>query len=136
VTTYPANQLGEFITNFMGNSYSSFIDSGTNGLFFPSPSSNPIPDCPTPNSAWFCPSSTVSLSATNTGASGSPSAAVSFQIGDFDKLVASTNNVFIEIGGDEPGNFDWGLPFHFGRNVYVGLEGRASGLGIGPYWAY
>jgi hypothetical protein len=136
VTTYPANELGEFITNFMGRSYSSFIDTGSNGLFSPSPSASPIPDCPPPNSAWFCPPSTISLSVTNIGAFGSPSGTVSFQIGDFDKLVASSNNVFIEIGGDDPGEFDWGLPFHFGRNVYIGLEGKASSLGSGPYWAY
>jgi Protein of unknown function (DUF3443) len=136
VTTYPANQTGEFITNFMGNLYSSFIDTGSNGLFFPSPSASPIPDCPYPNSAWFCPPSTVDLSATNIGAFGSPSGAVSFQIGNLEKLVASSSNVFIEIGGDEPGGFDWGLPFHFGRNVYIGLEERTSVLGTGPYWAY
>ncbi len=136
VTTYPTNQTGEFTTNFMGNLYGSFIDTGSNGLFFPSPSASPIPDCPPPNSAWFCPPSTVDLSATNIGAFGSPSGAVSFQIGNLDKLVASSSNVFIEIGGDNPGGFDWGLPFHFGRNVYVGLEGRTSVLGSGPYWAY
>jgi Protein of unknown function (DUF3443) len=135
VTAYPANQLGEFITSFIGRSYGGFIDSGSNGLYFAS-SSVPIPNCPAPNSGWLCPPSTVSLSATNTGASGSPSGTVSFQIGNFDKLFASSNNVFIEIGGYKPGEFDWGLPFHFGRNVYVGLEGRASSLGAGPYWAY
>ncbi len=134
VTMYPANQLGEFMTTFNGFPYGSFIDTGSNGLFFPS--SGLLPNCPSPNSAWFCPSSTTSFSATNAGSSGSPSGAVAFQIGNFDSLISSPNRVFVEIGGNFPGNFDWGLPFFLGRNVYVGIEGKKSSLGSGPYWAY
>jgi hypothetical protein len=134
VTGYAADQFGNFITTFNGTSYnSSFIDSGSNGLFFPS--TRQLPNC-SDNPEWFCPSSTVPLSATNMGASGSPSGVVSFQIGNFDTLINSPNNVFNDIGGAEPGMFDWGLPFFFGRNVYVGLEGTRSSLGTGPYWAY
>jgi hypothetical protein len=137
VTAYPADpQHGEFITTFNGTEYTgSFIDSGSNGLAFPSPSASQLPDCASPNSDWFCPSSTVSLSATNTGYSGSPSGTVSFQIGNFDTLTSSSNNAFDDIGGPS-GEFDWGLPFFFGRNVFVGLEGMGSSLGTGPYWAY
>jgi hypothetical protein len=134
VTAFPANQSAEFTVTFNGTSYrSSFIDSGSNGLFFPSASQ--VPNCHT-FSDWFCPSSTVSLSATNTGASGSPSGSVSFQMGNFESLINSINNVFPDIGGTFSSGFDWGLPFFFGRNVFVGLEGTGSSLGTGPYWAY
>ena len=134
VTTFPANQSGNFTTTFNSTTLShSFIDSGSNGLFFPSTSQ--VPDCPTPP-GWFCPSSTVSLSATNTGASGSPSGQVSFQIGNIAILINSNNNVYPDIGGSFPSGFDWGLPFFFGRNVHVGLEGKESSLGTGPFWAY
>ncbi len=136
VTTYTANLLGEFVTTVDGVPYkNSFIDSGTNGLFFSSPSSNLLPNCAFPFSDWFCPSSTTSLSATNTGASGLPGGVVSFQIGNFVSLISSSNWVFAEIGGNST-DFDWGLPFFLGRNVYVGFEGRGSSLGSGPYWAY
>ncbi len=135
VTTYAANQIGEIITFFNGKIYSSFIDSGSNGLFFPS--SGLIPNCPSPDSAWFCPSSTTSFSATNAGASGSPSGIVSFQIGNFISLINSSNNVFADIGGNGGvGGFDWGLPFFFGRDIYYGFEGTVSSLGSGPYFAY
>lgn len=136
VSTYAADQFGDFITVFNGNIYSSFIDSGSNGLFFPSPSSSLLPNCPFPNAGWFCPSSLVNLSATTEGASGSPSGVVPFRIGNLYKLINSSNRVFDDIGGEQPGIFDWGLPFFFGRDVYVGFEGSQSGLGIGPYWAY
>ena len=77
------------------------------------------------------------LSATNTGFSGLPSGLVSFTIGNFDSLIASSSNVFPDVGANQPGQFDWGLPFHFGRPIYIGIEGRAaSDLDTGPYWAY
>ncbi len=136
VSTYDADQLGNFIAVFNGASHTSFIDTGTNGLFFPSPSASQLPNCPSPDSDWFCPQSPVSLSATNQGASGSPTGAVPFQIGNFDSLISSPNNVFNDIGGEQRGEFDWGLPFFFGRNVYIGLAGKSSGLGNGPFWAY
>jgi hypothetical protein len=136
VKTYTANLNGEFTTKFNGISYSSFLDTGSNGLFFPSPSLNVLPDCAYPDSGWFCPLSTKSFSATNKGSSGSPRGVVSFKIGYYDSLSASSNNVFAEIGGSGAGDFDWGLPFYFGRNVYMGIEGSKSSLGNGTYWAY
>jgi hypothetical protein len=136
VTAYAANSIGNFITTFDGSNYSGFIDTGSNGLFFPSPSAGTLPDCAFPDSAWYCPPSTQDLSATNKGATGAPSGVVSFQIANFDSLLASpVNNVFADIGGNNV-DFDWGLPFHLGRNVYIGIEGKASSLGTGLYWAY
>jgi len=136
VTTYTADQSGDLITNFQNTLYPGFLDTGSNGLFFPSPLGAILPNCAPPNEEWFCPSSTTSFSATNIGAPGSPSGVVPFKIGNFDSLIVSYNNVYVEIGGNEPGSFDWGLPFYFGRNVYMGFEGKASSLGSGLYWAY
>ena len=150
VTTYALDQNGDFITTFNNNSYSdSFIDTGSNGLFFPSPymaASGPykglLPDCSGDNSPWFCPPTTNSnpdgitlLSATIAGASGSPTGTVSFSIGNYTSLTRNSSNmVFGDIGGDSPA-FDWGLPFFFGRNVYIGFENKSS-LGTGQYFAY
>ncbi len=136
VTVYPASSTtGYFMTQFSGHVYESFIDSGSNGLFFSSPSASQIPNCA--NTEWFCPASTLSLSATNTGAFGAPSGAVPFHIGNMVDLTANSFiKVFSEIGGTYPESFDWGLPFFFGRTVVIGYEGSASNLGNGPYWAY
>ena len=139
VTAYPANSSGDFTTVFNGITFSrSFIDSGSNGLFFDNSSLSTIPACTSGIAfGWFCPSSTQSLSATNRGFAGSPSGAVPFQIGNAAILFSSVNNVFMELGAPSPGtSFDWGLPFFLGRNVYVGIEGKTSSLGTGPYWAY
>ena len=136
VTMYPTDPTyGEFITIFNGKTYSdSFIDSGSNGLFFNAGSISALTIC----GDWFCPSSTQSLSATTKGyTTGSQSVTVSFQIGDASTLFSpsNTNNVFIELGGPDT-SFDWGLPFFMGRSVYVGIDGKTSILGTGPYWAY
>jgi hypothetical protein len=136
VTVYPANSAAEFTTTFNGvSSGSSFIDSGSNGLYLSAPAAL-LPDCGGNNTGFYCPAATQSLSATNIGASGSPSGTISFQIGNFSRLISTSNNVFSEVGGREVGGFDWGLPFFFGRNVYIGFDGITSTLGSGPYWAY
>ena len=138
VTVYPADPTyGEFITVFNGKTYSdSFIDSGSNGLFFNESSLSVLTTCTSGNAAgWFCPSTTQNLSATTRGYAGSPSGTISFYIGNASNLFSSSNNVFIELGSPDT-SFDWGLPFFLGRSVYVGIEGKTSTLGTGPYWAY
>jgi hypothetical protein len=136
VEGYPLDGVAEFTTVLDGTSYRSFVDSGSNGYFFPSPASTPLATCAAPNASWYCPPSTASLSATTTGATGTPSATVPFQVGNFDQLLAaSSRSVFAELGGValSTSGFDWGLPFHLGRSVYYGIEGTPSPLGTGPY---
>ena len=131
---------GEFTTSYNGKPYQSFLDTGSNAYYFTAASG--ISTCGTYDgedlSEWYCPQSTENLSATNIAYGSTSGVAVSFQLGSFLSLATSSNSVFVELGGTGDGSeFDWGLPFYFGRNVYVGFEGMAaSGLGIGPYWAY
>lgn len=138
INVYPSDpNYGEFTTVFNGIAYgNSFIDSGSNGLFFNQSSMSALTTCTSGvASGWFCPSSTQSLSATTKGYAGLPSGTVSFQIGNASSLFSSSNNVFIELGGPDT-SFDWGLPFFLGRSVYMGIENKTSSLGTGPYWAY
>lgn len=116
----------------------SFLDTGSNGLFFPAPESRPLPACPEPASHWYCPDGFVALTATNTGFGGGPSEDVSFEVGDFRALVGSGNRVLPALagGGIAGAGFDWGLPFFLGRRVAVGLDGARSPLGEGPYVAW
>jgi len=135
VATYSTDGFGEINTDFYGITYPSVIDSGSNGLFFMSPSASMIPMCPS-GSVWFCPSTTTTLSAVNNSAFGPTSGQVLFQIGNFNSLTNSVNNVFSDIGAVQPAMLIWGLPFHYGRFVYVGIENQVSSLGTGPYVAY
>ena len=140
VTGYPADTVGDIVTILNGSSYSSsFIDSGSNGLFLPAFSAQ-LPICSSYLSAWFCPATTKSLTAITEGYTGSPAMTVPFQIGRASTLLSSSNNVFAEIGGPLSGAFDWGLPFFFGRTVFLGIEPftgkNTTGLGTGRFWAY
>jgi Protein of unknown function (DUF3443) len=135
VTAYPADSYAEFLTTYNGTSYNSFLDTGSNGLFFPSTSL--LSACTVSGySSWFCPSTTKSLTAVNAGYTGSPFGTISFTIGNAVTMFNSSNSVFPALGGTMSGGFDWGLPFFLGRSVYVGIEGTTSTLGTGPYWAY
>jgi hypothetical protein len=37
---------------------------------------------------------------------------------------------------DDASSFDWGLPFFYGRRVFIGIDGQASSLGTGPFYAF
>ncbi|HEY6483636.1 MAG TPA: DUF3443 domain-containing protein [Steroidobacteraceae bacterium] len=141
---------GSMVTTYNGAALTdSFIDSGSNAYYFPDSS---IPTCPSnsPAPGFFCPTSTLSLSATLQGATVNgvvgASSTVEFAIANamnlFDVSTAiaavddlgapsSTSNGF-----DGANSFDWGLTFYFGRTVYTAIEQRNTSAGMGPYFAF
>ena len=149
VTVLPTDSLGRIVTHFHPSPGTSIqevgiIDTGSSLLFFGDSLSLSIPLCPSdPDplkdlSFLYCPPSPLHFSAVNTGSSGSPSSPVNFQIIDPRPLLSAGNGVINNLGGPTffAGTFDWGLPFFFGRKVYVGLNGKNSVLGPGPFLAY
>ncbi len=133
---YATDANGDFQTTFQNVAYSqSFIDSGSNALYFLDSTTVGIPNCSV-NSGFYCPGSTVNYTATTAGLNGT-SASISFSIANADALFSGNNAAFNNLGGDNAGSFDWGLPFFYGRNVFIGIEGQAGpGGAVGPYWAY
>jgi hypothetical protein len=135
-TVYTADSnTGNFTSSYNNNSYSnSFIDSGSNGYFFLNSSATGMPDCTTAT-GFYCPMSTKNFTVTNQGANGA-SGMVTFSVTNAESLFSNADDfVFNTLGGAGSG-FDWGLPFFFGRNVFVGIEGKSTPGGTGPYWAY
>jgi hypothetical protein len=132
---YTTDASGNFSTTYQGTAYpGSFIDSGSNGLYFLSASTLGIAEC-SDAAGFYCPASPVNYTATNTGANGT-TAQVSFTIDNADTLFNTGDAAFNDLGGDNPGSFDWGLPFFFGRTVFIGIESQSTPGGTGPYWAY
>lgn len=135
----PTNSSGLFTTIFNNTTFnSSFIDSGSNGLYFPSGSlSSVLVNCSSFSlSGFYCPAVTQSYMASLT-LKNNVLSNVSFSAANAKTLVANGNYAFNNITGQIGGNlFDWGLPFFFGRSVYFGITGRTSNAGVGPYYAY
>jgi hypothetical protein len=134
---------GNFTTTYKSQTLSgSFIDSGSNGLYFPD---STITVCQnTQNnphaSDFYCPASPQMLSAVNQGQNGTMST-VSFEI----MSLNSFNGTFFAlstVGGPAATNpmlgsyFDWGLPFFYGRSVYAAITGKLADGTVGPYNAY
>ncbi|MGB6553561.1 MAG: DUF3443 family protein, partial [Candidatus Binataceae bacterium] len=121
-------------TVFGGATAGGFFDTGSNGYFFNDES---IKEC-TDGSGFYCPTSTLSKSATNQSVGSSVSGVVDFNVADANKLFDTDDAAFNDLGGSYDGGttydgFDWGLPFFFGRSVYIGMAGTSSSLGDGPY---
>lgn len=150
VTVYSADTAGmsdgngsNFLTLFNGTTYGNsntqaFIDSGSNGLFFPTTAS--FPTC-SDGSGFFCPATeTAGTAYIGSYGGGTPTDAAPFSIANANALFNTNNTAFYNLGGNVSGVFDWGLPFFFGRTVYVGLDGKTATFNsvtkTGPYWAF
>jgi hypothetical protein len=138
-TVYPVDDLGNFITTYNNQAYSqSFLDSGSNGIYFLDSATTGIPDC-SDATFFYCPSTTQNLSATTAGSTGTPSSTISFSVANADDLFNSdpTDTVLGQLAGPNSlTGFDWGLPFFFGRTVFTAIEGKSTPAGSGPFWAY
>lgn len=136
-TVFGTDAYGDMSTTYQSVPYTSFFDSGSNGIYFLDSGTSGIATCTDPD-FWYCPSSTQTISVQNSAYAGTngASAATSFSVGNADTLISSGGAALNGIAGPFPGSFDFGLPFFFGRNVYVAIEGRSTPGGTGPYTAY
>ena len=125
---------GYFSTTYKGVTLTnSFMDSGSNGLYFPDAA---LPDCPADLTGFYCPATTQNLSATVRLTNGS-SQTINFSVANASNLLASSSFAYNNLGGGLAElSFDWGLPFYFGRRVFSVIEGRNSVAGTGPLVAY
>lgn len=148
-TVFPVDSGGNIATLFPlnGTSYGSFIDSGSNGIFFLSGRTSGIPVCSGTGGidGFYCPAAPLALSAANQGNGSNRNAQVNFAIANAQTLLATNNSAFGNLGGPststtpqpgQPESFDWGLPFFLGRNVFTAIEGARTPAGSGPYFAY
>ena len=124
-----------------GTHYASYLDSGSNALFFLDEATTNIPLCASDQNAFYCPASSVTLNATIFQGS-TTSAKFNFSVANADQL-AARNFAFNDLAGPMAGysdptqpSFAWGLPFFFGRIVYSAIETRSTPSGAGPYVAF
>lgn len=130
---------GNFNTTLNGNgggifTDAAFLDSGSNGIYFPD--SN-LTVCTGNFSSWYCPVSTQSFTATIQAFPAGATTTINFNVDNAQTLLSNQNDaVAPTLAGPNVGLFDWGLPFFYGRNVYVAIDGKSTPGGTGPYVAY
>lgn len=135
------NSSGVFFTStYRGFAYdASYFDTGSNGLYFDDLAITP---CGSTLSDFYCPASPLSLSA-SIALVNAQAATVNFGVANtqslFTDVASGSSYAFNNLGGHfytarrrvTSTNFDWGLPFFFGRSVYTVIEGQAVGSGAG-----
>lgn len=136
-TALTTNGYGYITTAYAGQTLrTSYIDSGSNGLYFSAPA---IPVCArTGYTDFFCPPALTTEAATLSGTNGA-SASASFSIDNTIEMFSVAGKAARPTLGGPSGDastFDWGLPFFFGRRVFIGIAGRSSSLGAGPLYAF
>ena len=131
---------GYLNTTFNGQTLSnSFVDSGSNALFFPAGTlSGTLTNCIS-YPYFYCPGTTLNYSAVIQGTNAAQ-ATINFSVADASYLftyagypLTAYNNL---AGTNSSNSFDWGLPFFYGRDVFVVIEGQNVGGSTGPFIAF
>lgn len=129
---------GTINVTFGGTQYpSSFIDSGSNAYFFADSSLNACSAATAPG--YYCTPATISTTITTHA---NTQLAANFSIGDAASMFQANPmaTAFPQLAAPLPSalaqTFDFGLPYFYGRNVYVAIENMTAGGTLGPYVAY
>jgi hypothetical protein len=142
-TVLPASATDGFIlASFNGmTNQNAALDSGSNATFF---TDSTIATC-TSNASFYCPSSALNLTATLQGTN-STMATADFTVVNAETVFNANPMATAMPGlsgpiGSLPGNnitiqFDLGMPFFFGRNVFTAIENQTTPGGTGPYYAF
>jgi hypothetical protein len=143
-TILAVDGIGDFTTVFNSQTLTqSFLDSGTNGIFF---DYTALTLCSDPNfKGFYCPAVPTSIAATLTGTNNT-SITESFTV-DNAQTLATNNPTFSVLptlagtfstatSSNTSNTFDWGLPFYYGRRVFTAIENQRTAVDTGPYVAF
>jgi len=124
---------GTFVSTYNGTVLdSSFIDAGSNAYYF---TDGAIPAC-ADRAAFYCPPANLTRQASIQGTNGAV-ATISFDVDNADSDFAANAAALPGLAGpaasSQANSFDWGLPFFYGRNVYVAFEAGAPAGVVGPW---
>jgi hypothetical protein len=138
LTVLGTDANGDFTATYNGatTSQPALIDSGADAYSFNDPT---IAVCASGLFVgYYCPAvAPQSVFAVNTGVGvNNATNTVNFAIADPNSFVANAT-AFVNLGGGGGAtHFTWGMPFFYGRKIYVGIDQRVAGTYTGPYYAY
>jgi hypothetical protein len=138
LTVLTTDPNGDFTATYNGatTALPALIDSGSDSYAFDDPT---IAVCSSGAFVgYYCPAAAPqSVFAVNTGSG--PNAAtdtVDFAIADPNSFLAGAS-AFIDLaGGGGSTTFTWGMPFFYGRKIYVAIDQRKADVYAGPFYAY
>jgi hypothetical protein len=133
--SFATDPFGRLSSTFNGRTLETFLDSGSNALFFADSS---LTQCGGNLGTFYCPSATQSFTATLSPFGGGTSGTATFNVANANSLLGSgsnyaANNLAGQFGSST--SLDLGLSFFFGRYVYYGMDMTGSG-GKAPYVAF
>lgn len=136
------------VTYSSTNSGGAFLDTGSNAYYVSDPATLTSATgvstltCPSTDvgAGFYCPSSTLNLNITVNGSNGT-STPETISIENADSLFTANpgNAALNDLGGTSGGtnaatdSWDLGLPFFFGRSVFIGIAGTNSTYPNGYY---
>jgi hypothetical protein len=142
-TVLTVDSNAELLITFNGQTLAnSFIDSGSNGIYFNDSSiSKCVAPANDPSSQivnFYCPPNTLSLGLSIQGMNGVMANNLTFGVGNAQTMLNGNFDAFPQLAGTNPntGSFDYGLAFFYGRRVAVAVENAKTSVGTGPYIAF
>jgi hypothetical protein len=138
-TVLTVDQNAELAMTYNGQTLAnSFIDSGSNGIFF---SDTSLVKCTTTLTDFYCPANTLTLGPLSIeGMNGAMVNNLTFGVGNAQTMLNAnpTFNAFPQLAGTNPnvGSFDYGLAFFYGKRVAIAVEDKVTSAGTGPYIAF
>ncbi len=138
ITILGADATGHFTATYNGASapLPALIDSGTDSYAFGDPT---IPVCNTGAFVgYYCPATAPQpLFAVNVGVGANNGVdTVDFALANPQSFVANAAAIGGLGSGAGSSKFTWGMPFFYGRKIYLGIDQRTVGNTVGPLYAY
>jgi hypothetical protein len=144
-TVLEVDDSAELVMTFNGQTLAnSFIDSGSNGIYF---NDSSIAKCTAPPTDptsqivnFYCPASTLNLEVSIQGTNGVMANNLTFGVGNTETMLNNNSDAYPQLAGSLPagndGTFDYGLPFFYGKRVAIVVQGAKTMAGTGPYIAF
>jgi hypothetical protein len=130
VDANPSSPSYLFFSTTVGNTNypDSYVDSGSNALFFDDTSiAKGCQSSSGSTGGWYCPSAVLRRNATITDSSGT-TGPIDYSVANADVLFTTSSLAFADLAGaagQGAATFVWGLPFFFGRTVFTSIWGQA-----------
>jgi hypothetical protein len=122
-------------STYNGVDYPAYLDTAVPTLYFLDPTALGIPTCSGTYTSLYCPSSTANFTVSNVGYQGT-AANASIAIANAQTLLSNSSFVaFSNLAGPSGTGSsndiaEFGLPFFYGRTVFVGIQGQSPPTGV------